>query len=1132
MAHSKLFVRVIILLGISVPLVITSCVDETFDFAKGISTDMSIGGDSLGLPLGSTDTIRIGDFLDPEDNELIKEMANGGYGISMKDSLSQDFSELIPKNFNISDQTFSINETISFGNISVDDFKIPAMSVDTAISLSSNAISMDNFSVPSVTKSESFSAGMSDYKFTKPTLNDILVSGGKEDVMSDVKLPPDPGISGIELPLSDTTLPTFNSVNNINYNISVPDGVTGINRIELEDNTPLPVLVITIELPGAGSTFSKGSIIPDISITPADLFIFKTAPVGGVIKFDSNTPLNKANSFKQSKSYTIDAFNIKSDPIGGILNIASSMSSTGKVSLSGITVMSENIKTVAGIDVVVKAEVKNIRISSMDFNIPKINSAISGTVPINVNSTIPGEVKSVGKIYFNSPATLSFSLKALNLPTMISKTVKLDNLSIKFPDEIVFEPALTNNTYTVSNETLTNPETGKTISLSIKEMNFSGTTLDAQNKLVWNSNVTYNGTASFTGRLNSENIPSAQNDPKMSVDVNSALTFKSADVTTKDISKSFSSFQQSFNIDVNISDQVKRLDVINIEPGKKLRFRLIKPGLPLDIIADNIMIKFPPVFNFKQTLPNNTYVLNGTIPDVIELELASLNINRDLVNGRLLLKEIFSVSGGFKLKSGSVNSSEFTTLDNKLLGVEASMPELKIASTSIQLKTINASYADTTKFDFSIKDIPNELSAIDSVLFEDQANLQISINLSDVPTLNKPMLGDLILQFPDILMFKPGVVDSKNRLIVKKAFSNNAMTINAGLKGIKLAGKPISGSLNLNEDVGFDMKVTVEDPSINSDDVVDKPVGIAAVVKLNNLKLDRFYGTVNPVIDPITESISLKDLPGFMKNDDIVLDITKPVISIEGMSNFGIPVIANIKLVPIKNGSILTQGQQEINIRLPKANSVTEFKKSGFWIAPENSGMPEGYTFVPADIQKLFRTIPDNIELRIKVNTDASEQHFVDLNAEYKMKVNYEVSVPMAFGKELNIAFKDTIKDIDESIGKLVSGNEMEVLGSFYNSIPLELNVTLTPLDKDFQKINITPVNQIISAGAKDGSAVKSNLSLKLNDPSGLLKNLKAFQLDFAAKSNETVAGAPIKPDNFVKADLRLRLKGGVNIKK
>lgn len=460
------------------------------------------------------------------------------------------------------------------------------------------------------------------------------------------------------------------------------------------------------------------------------------------------------------------------------------------------------------------------------------------------------------------------------------------------------------------------------------------------------------------------------------------------------------------------------------------------------------------------------------------------------------------------------------------------MPELKIASTSIQLKTINASYADTTKFDFSIKDIPNELSAIDSVLFEDQASLQISINLTDVPTLNKPMVGDLILQFPDILIFKPGVVDSKNRLVVKKAFSNNAMTINAGLKGIKLAGKPISGTLNLNEDVGFDMRVTVEDPSINSDDVVDKPVGVAAVVKLSNLKLDRFYGTVNPVIDPITESISLKDLPGFMKNDDIVLDITKPVISIEGLSNFGIPVIANIKLVPIKNGSIITQGQQEINIRLPKANSSAEYKKTGFWIAPENSGMPEGYTFVQADIQKLFKTIPDNIELRIKVNTDASEQHFVDLNADYKMKVNYEVSVPMAFGKELNIAYKDTIRDIDESIGKLVSGNEMEVLGSFYNSIPLELNVTLTPLDKDLQKINITPVNQIISAGAKDGSAVKSNLSLKLNDPSGLLKNLKAFQLDFTAKSNETVAGAPIKPENFVKADLRLRLKGGVNIKK
>lgn len=106
---------------------------------------------------------------------------------------------------------------------------------------------------------------------------------------------------------------------------------------------------------------------------------------------------------------------------------------------------------------IVKVSVKNIDINSMDFNIPPVISTISGNVPVSVNSTLPPEIKSVDKVYFYSPPTISFDLKALSLPTMINKTVKIDALSIHFPDEFVFEPALPGNTYTLTNEVLTNP---------------------------------------------------------------------------------------------------------------------------------------------------------------------------------------------------------------------------------------------------------------------------------------------------------------------------------------------------------------------------------------------------------------------------------------------------------------------------------------------------------------------------------------------------------------------------------------------------------------------------------------------------------------------------------------------------
>jgi len=96
----------------------------------------------------------------------------------------------------------------------------------------------------------------------------------------------------------------------------------------------------------------------------------------------------------------------------------------------------------------------------------------------------------------------------------------------------------------------------------------------------------------------------------------------------------------------------------------------------------------------------------------------------------------------------------------------------------------------------------------------------------------------------------------------------------------------------------------------------------------------------------------------------------------------------------------------------------------------------------------------------------------------------------------------------------------------------LELELAVVPLDEDSNPLAIDTVKQIINAGAHDGSAVASALTLKISDPNGVLKDLRGFRLIFTASSNETVAGTPIKPENFVKADLKVRVDGGINIGK
>ena len=79
-------------------------------------------------------------------------------------------------------------------------------------------------------------------------------------------------------------------------------------------------------------------------------------------------------------------------------------------------------------------------------------------------------------------------------------------------------------------------------------------------------------------------------------------------------------------------------------------------------------------------------------------------------------------------------------------------------------------------------------------------------------------------------------------------------------------------------------------------------------------------------------------------------------------------------------------------------------------------------------------------------------------------------------------------------------------------------------------KILATSSEQKILAGASDGSGVESDIKIKLADNLEKLKDLNKVALVFKASSNETVAGTPIKPTNFIKASLKARVLGGINI--
>ena len=1125
----------IVLAVFSILVVIPSCIDELYDLKNGLSSDMALGGDSLSLPLGSTDSIKLRDFLNEADVEMLKTMEDGGYGLTMKDSMDVDVPKIDQSALKIDDQTFSQSKSISFGDISLEDFKIPGVTVNSDINLSLSSISLGNFAIPAISKQESFSAGMSDYALTNPTINNLTVDGGKDNLFAGITLPPDPGIDPPqELTISDPDPVSFNSSTNVPYSIDVPDGVTGIDRIELSKSPTKAVFEVSIEVAGASGVLTAGSIIPDITLDPSDLFEFEVAPSGNRITFGSSEALNASNGYKQTKTLNINAFKITETPSGGKLNISKTILSSGSMRVTGARVMSNNVSKVRELDLIVSVSIKNVVIESMDFNIPTLQTNISGNTPFSIDNTIPSEINKVNKVLFNSPAKIAFDLQALHLPTMISKTITLDQLSITFPDKFVFESGqagLSGHTYTLLNENF-DPVAGRKIELNLKELDMSGIPLTG-GKLTWNDGISYTGKVSFKGRINSKNIPtSAANDTKMSVDVASSLSFKSAEVTTNDILKALPVVSIPISFNVNIAKQVKSLGVINLVPGTKIRVDITKPLLPLALRGDNIQITFPPIFSFKTFLPSNTYIINGAIPDYIELELASLNINKPLLDGKLTLNENIGISGGVKLLAGEASSADIDALSGKKMSLVAATTDLAIAPTTIQLNTLEATFADTTDLNVVINDLPAEIISLDSIILDDNATLELSVDLTNVPDLSKPLMADMTLDFPDLLRFAPGAVNTKNQLIINQAFVDGKLNKTIGIKGLHFDGKNLNGKLSINEKVGFNGNVSVQEPTVNSTDLNSNPINVKVDVKLAGIKFKSVYGQVNPGIDPVTTNVELSDIPEFMKGEDVVLDISRPVIDLETQSNLEIPINATMTLTPLKKGATIGEAKT-LMLKMPKASSSSVYKTTHYWIAPDSAGMPQhqNYRFVESDIQTLFRTVPDEIKFIVDAQASPEEQHHIDLNAVYNMKVKYDVTVPMAFGKDLMIEIRDTISDLDESIGDIAfSGKGLELYGNILNSIPLELELKLIPLDGDNNHINVVIPAQLINAGAHDGSAVSSILSIKIKDPDGLMKDVRGFELIFKATSNETVAGTPIKPDNFVKADLKVHLNGGIKI--
>lgn len=1136
-------------------LVSTACVDSRYNMDK-VSGKMAFGGDSISIPLVSSDSIFLKDIVDLDKIEMISTDENG-YRIEQKDSFHIAMSAIGA--ISVDDQSYSPDPIqVAFIDASQTQLTISGIHQSNRINVGLGNLSVEDIDIPAVDMQENFNSSVGDFALTDAqktlSMNPIAIS--QSNIFGSATLPaelepyanaldnlPDYLNVPITLNFPGGNFLAVNMQQSMNFGTTVPDGITSVDWIALKKSTPAR-LGVSMSIENASELLYKGAVTTHIAIDPAKLFRFAAGTLNGEGKIWLEETLNKGNNYAFNKTYYIDSLVLNAAASNGSLNISDQFQAQGVLSVSEVQYYADNFNNIRNVKLKMDITVDDMTVHTMQFEIPARQTNVSGNTSIQFSSTLPEDVTKVDSIVTVEPSYIAITLRGSNSIAGLKGNIKIDALSIAFPQEFVFAPTeglnQETNVFSIADEAF-DPVNGKTIMLPLKRIDMSETTVTVDHKILWSKEVTYNGTLSVAGKVNSDDIPSGQ--ASFSMSVNSSIKAGPVHVVINSINQPLEEQKVPINFVFSTADMISAVQTATIEDGTFLKIKLVKPKtLP---ITGNIVIQFPKMMEFADDphldKTNNQYIIAGELPDEISLELKKLVINQFLDNGMLSVKDSVTVNGTVAIAGGPANSDDLKQLSTEDMSMDIHLDDMHITDVDANITGIKAEYRDSASFTTPIE-IPAEILAIDSIILKEGANLTLEINVQNLPNVSEDIIIDFRLQAPDKFLLQSEDVNEMNYWNFKEKLVNNTPIVKSVLvRGIDLSGEKLEGTYNLNEFMRYNINVSMNSANLHSSDLAGEPITIKADIKLEGVQVEKVYGLVSPTIDAIHEEISLEDFPEQFKGEDTRLDIN-PILMLNTSYNLAIPLNINGMMTPYYGEVPNMTKAQSMELALdggkPEAPST-----NNFWISATDEGKPDDYTFVKVDINKLFETIPDKITLDMEAHTDISSQHQVDLGADYAADIKYDLLIPLAFGENLNLTYKDTLMidlnlesdDKDEQKEKKsitdYLGESIQIIGMIENSIPLNLTGSLIPIDEENDPIDsIDPVNFEIKAGKADGSATTSPITIAFKNDGHQFDRLAGFIMEFKVSSDATVAGTSIKPDNYLKARLFLRIIGGIVI--
>ena len=233
------------------------------------------------------------------------------------------------------------------------------------------------------------------------------------------------------------------------------------------------------------------------------------------------------------------------------------------------------------------------------------------------------------------------------------------------------------------------------------------------------------------------------------------------------------------------------------------------------------------------------------------------------------------------------------------------------------------------------------------------------------------------------------------------------------------------------------------------------------------------------------------------------------------------------------------------------------------------SGEPGAKNVVIDRLADIVKTIPYEIRLT-EVTADVplagnatdgyKESDYIEFTfpddgtsgLEYDFSVDYSVDVPLAFGENLKLTYPYDITGLNDTLnpdsseegtddnGMTIRLEQAQIKMTYVNAIPLNMEVTASPIDVDGKVISDPSLS--VELKAADGSQAKVAAGaigseslcptvINVTADAESLKKLDGFRLNITGTSDVSYINVPLNSGQYVRiTDMSVRINGGVDM--